>query len=41
MKLQDLVPNFHSQESVIDLFISTIGPLILLQQNRQTDGGYR
>ncbi len=39
MKLRGLVPNFHIRVSVSDLYIPTIGLTILLQQNRQTDGG--
>jgi len=31
--------NFHIHVSVIDLYISSIGPHIFLQQNRQADGG--
>jgi hypothetical protein len=31
--------NFHIHVSVSDLYIPTIGPLLFLQQNRQTDGG--
>jgi hypothetical protein len=34
-----LVPNLHIHMSVSDLYISRIGPLILLQPNRQTDRG--
>jgi hypothetical protein len=37
MKLRGLVPNFHIHVSVSDLYIPTIGPPILLQQNRWTD----
>jgi hypothetical protein len=39
MNLRGLVPNFQIHVSVSDLYIHTIGPLILLQQNRQTDRG--
>ncbi len=39
MKLRGLVPNFLIHVSVSDLYIHRIGPLILLQQNRQTDRG--
>ncbi len=39
MKLSGLVPNFHIHISVRDLYISTVGPPILLQQYRQTDCG--
>ncbi len=38
-KLRGLSPNFHIHVSVSDLYITTIGPLIFLQQNRQTNGG--
>ncbi len=38
MKLRGLVPN-QIHVSVSDLYIPTIGPPILLQQNRQTDRG--
>jgi hypothetical protein len=34
IKLRCLVPNFHIHVSVGDLYIPTIGPPILLQQNR-------
>ncbi len=34
MKLRALVPDFHIQVSVSDLYIPTIGPPILHQQNR-------
>ena len=37
MKLHGLVPNFHIHVSESDLYISRIGPPILLHQNRQTD----
>ncbi len=37
IKLCGLVPNFNIHVSVSDLYIATIGPPILLQQNRQTD----
>ncbi len=37
MKLRGLVPNFHIQVSVSDLYIPTIGSPILLRQNRWTD----
>jgi hypothetical protein len=36
-KLRSLCPNFYIHVSVSDLYISTIGPPIFLQQNRQTD----
>jgi hypothetical protein len=36
-KLRSLSPNFLIHASVSDLCIPTIGPHILLQQNRQTD----
>jgi hypothetical protein len=36
MKLRGFVPNFHIHVSVSDLYIPTIGPSILMQQNRQT-----
>jgi hypothetical protein len=39
MKLRGLIPNFPVHVSVSDLFIPTIGPPILLQQNRRTDRG--
>jgi hypothetical protein len=39
-KLRGLSPNFHTHVSVSDLYIPTIGPLIFLQQNRQTNCGY-
>jgi hypothetical protein len=39
MKLRGLSPNFHRHVSLSDLYISTIGPPIYLQQNRQTDQG--
>jgi hypothetical protein len=38
-KLLGLSPNFDIHVYVSDLFISTIGPPIFLQQNRQTDRG--
>ncbi len=34
------VPNFHIRVSVSDLYIPTVGPPILLQQNMRTDYGY-
>jgi hypothetical protein len=34
-----LSPNFHIHVSVSDLYISTIGTPIFLQQNMQTDPG--
>jgi hypothetical protein len=37
IKLRGLVPNVHIRVSVSDLNIATIGPPILLQQNRQTN----
>jgi hypothetical protein len=37
MKLSGFLPKFHIHVSVSDLYISTIGPPILLQRNRQTD----
>jgi hypothetical protein len=39
IKLRDLVPSVHIQKYVNDLYISRIGPPILLQPNRQTDLG--
>jgi hypothetical protein len=39
MKLCGLDPNFYNHVSVSDLYISTIGLPILLQQNRRTDHG--
>jgi hypothetical protein len=39
MKLRGLVPNFHMHVSVSDLCILSIGPPILLQQNRRADRG--
>jgi hypothetical protein len=36
LKLRGLVPNFYIHVSVSDLYIPTIGPPIVLQQNRQT-----
>jgi hypothetical protein len=39
MKLHGLVHNFHIHVSVSDVYISTIFPPILLQQNRGTDRG--
>jgi hypothetical protein len=39
MKLRVLVPNSYIYVSVRDLYISTIGPPILLLQNRWTDHG--
>ncbi len=41
-ELHGLSPNFHIHHihvSVSDLYIPRIGPLIFLQQNRQTDRG--
>ncbi len=38
-ELRVLSPNFHIHVSVSDLYISTIGPFIFLQQNMQTDRG--
>jgi len=37
MKLCDLVPNLYIHVSVRHLYIPTIGPAILLQENRWTD----
>jgi hypothetical protein len=39
MKLRGLVPNFHIQVSVSDLYIPTIGPPILLQQLMNVETG--
>jgi hypothetical protein len=39
MKLRGLVPNFHIHVSMSDLYIPTIGPPILQQQNT-VDGEY-
>jgi hypothetical protein len=39
MQLRGLDPNFHIHVSVSYLYISTIGPPILLQQNRRTNRG--
>ena len=39
MKQRGLVPNFHIHLSVSDLYISTIGPPILLQQCRNWERG--
>jgi hypothetical protein len=40
MKLRGLIPNFHIDVSVRDLYISTIGPKHNnVQQNRRTDRG--
>jgi hypothetical protein len=39
IKLRGPVPNFHIHMSVSDLYISRIGPPILLQPNRQTYRG--
>ncbi len=39
MKLRGLVPNSYIHVSVRDLYIPTIAPPILLQQNRWTDHG--
>jgi hypothetical protein len=39
MKLRCLSPNFYIHVSVSDLYNSTIGLLILLQENRWTDRG--
>jgi hypothetical protein len=36
-ELRGLSPNFHIHVPVSDLYILTICPHILLQQNRQTD----
>ncbi len=36
-ELRGLSPNFHIHVSVSDLYIPRIGPLIFLQQNRQTE----
>ncbi len=36
-ELRGLSPNFHIHVSVSDLYIPRIGPIIFLQQNRQTD----
>ncbi len=38
-ELRGLSPNVHIHVSVSDLYIPTFGPLIFLQQNRQTDRG--
>jgi len=38
-KFRGLRPNFHIHVSASHLYISRIGPHILLQQNRQTDRG--
>jgi hypothetical protein len=35
-ELRGLSPNFNVHVSVSDLYISTFGPPIFLQQNRQT-----
>jgi hypothetical protein len=37
MKLRSFVPNFYIHVSLSDLYIPTIGPHILLEQNRRTD----
>ncbi len=39
MKLCRLVPNFHSHVSASSLYIPTMSPTILLQENRRTDHG--
>ncbi len=39
MKLCGLSPHFHIHVSVSDLYIPSIGPPILLQQNRPNHGG--
>jgi hypothetical protein len=39
IELRGLVLNFHIHTSASDLYISSIGPSILLQPNRQTDRG--
>jgi hypothetical protein len=39
MKLSGLVPNSYIHVSVNNLYISTIGLPILLQENRWTDHG--
>ncbi len=36
-ELLGLSPNFHIHVSMSDLYISTFGPHIVLQQNGQTD----
>ncbi len=38
-ELRSFSPSFHIHVSVSDLYIPRTGPLIFLQQNRQTDGG--
>jgi hypothetical protein len=38
-ELRALSPNFYIHVSGSDLYILQIGPLIFLQQNRQTDRG--
>jgi hypothetical protein len=38
-ELRGLIPNCHIHVSVSDLCIPTTGPLIVLQQNMQTDRG--
>jgi hypothetical protein len=38
-KLRGFSPNIHIHVSVSDLYISTIGPPIFLEQNRQTNRG--
>ncbi len=38
-ELRGLSPSFHIHVSASDLHISTFGPPIILQQNRQTDQG--
>ncbi len=40
-KLHGLSPNFHIHVSVSDIYISTIGPPIFVQQNRQKVGIYK
>ncbi len=37
LKLRGPIPNFHIYVSMSDLYIPTIGPPILLQQNWRTD----
>ncbi len=39
MKLRSHVPDSYIYDSVSDLYIPTIGLLILLQENRRTDRG--
>jgi len=38
-ELRGLSPNLHIHVSASDLYITTIGPPIFLQQNRQIDHG--